>query len=259
MFKQVCLAAGSLSLLSACTLFAEFGQEPVEREPRSVATQDPHWQRFYELEQQIAQLRQQLDSKPNPEKQAASTENTEENSAVSATKKAEAFLADLKSKADKAISSINNALVALEKQPETQQVEAHQIAIVTPEAEANDENKVSSASPQVSIAGVMQRDEAGEVVQQVTYTQPRQPAYNYSVVYVYPEPQPWNDMWDKLEEAEEQDKWRGSNPAKPSYFIYVGAYLRQEDALKRQEFLLSNLGEGPQLRSNIRNTAIAAK
>lgn len=261
MFKQTCLAIGSVSLLSACTLFAEFGQESVERPLRNVAEQDPYWKRFYELEQEIAQLRKKLDDG----RQAASVDQGIEQLPSStsltkstATQSAEEFLTRLRGQADKAISTIDQAIVALDQKQEAipQEIMPQEGELVAVQQHTFDREE---AQPQVAIAGSISRDSKGEVVQQTTLTQPRQAAYNYSVVYVYPEPQPWNDMWDKLEAANETDKWRGSNPAKPSYFIYVGAYLHQEDAQQRQQSLMAILGEGPELRTNLRNTAIAAK
>ena len=112
---------------------------------------------------------------------------------------------------------------------------------------------VRSAPPTAApaaVAGSLQRNQAGKVVQQTNRSQSRQQRYNYSLVYTYAQPQPWNAMWERLEALEETDKWRGSNPAKPSYFIYVGAYLRQQDARKRHDQLAALVGEGPELRPN---------
>jgi len=83
--------------------------------------------------------------------------------------------------------------------------------------------------------------------------------YNYTVVYSYSAPEPRDEMWVQLEEAGEQDKWRGVNLRKPAWFIYVGAYYSKRDAIDRQQMLLSMVGENPELRNRARNHAVAAK
>ena len=97
------------------------------------------------------------------------------------------------------------------------------------------------------------------MVRQTTYSESRKHRYNYSVVYVYPEPQPWDEMWVRLEEANEPDKWRGSNAARTRYFIYVGAYFSEQDAEQRREALFSLVGERPDMRAREQNVALAAK
>lgn len=252
MLKRTILVVGSVGLLSACSLLGSFGYEPAEPADRNVAKQDPYWQRFYELEQEIAQLRLQLDKK-SPE--AASSEPTDKLIATAANEqnsasRADAFLERLRASTDTAIASIDRALASIQKTAKPTLASDHEVVDEPNYSEPQVENDI--------VAGSLQRGSEGEVVSQVTYSQPRQAAYNYSVVYVYPEPQPWDEMWAKLEQAQELDKWRGSNPDKPSYFIYVGAYLKQADAIERQQMLMGLVGEGPELRAN-HNTAIAAK
>jgi len=245
MVKKIAFVGVAVGLLAGCSLFGEF--VPTEDQgyfqPKSAATQDPYWQRFYELEQEIARLKAKMGEPSTP----ASTQP----SPRASDSIAQDFLARLQQQADQAVQVIDNAIASIDKLP------TQQVSQATLPAEQAD-YAVAEISPQVAVAGSVQRNREGEVVTQVTYTQSRQPQYNYSLVYIYPEPKPWNDMWDKLEAANEQDKWRGSNPDKPSYFIYVGAYLYEGDAVKRHDSLVTILGEGPQVRTNVQSAALAA-
>lgn len=245
MVKKIAFAWVAVSLLAGCSLFGEFA--PAEDqgyfEPKSAAAQDPYWQRFYELEQEIARLKAKLGEPSTP---VAAQANPQASESV-----ADDFLARLRQKADQAVKVIDKAIASIDQlpaqQPSQDPAPSHEV-----------DYAVTEISPQVAVAGSVQRNREGDVVTQVTYTQSRQPQYNYSLVYIYPEPKPWNDMWDKLEAANEQDKWRGSNPDKPSYFIYVGAYLHEGDAVKRHDSLVTILGEGPQVRTNVQSAALAA-
>ena len=159
--------------------------------------------------------------------------------------KASEVLARVQQQADKAIAAIDQAMQKLSRP----QPEVKTIAIEQPDTH-------SSTS---DISGQLDRDDDGKVVGQTTYSAARKNRYNYSVVYIYPEPQPWNAMWDKLEQAHEQDKWRGFNPDRSSYFIYVGAYFRQADARERQDNLMALVGEKPNLRERSAHQTLAAK
>lgn len=237
MIKQTCLVTASVTLLSACSLFhSSFGSKPIVDESRDLTIQDPHWRRFYELEQEIAQLKSRLNA-TSAETSKTSIQSNQEPSTAQSTGDSDAFLTNLRVQTEKAVAAIDSAIESLET------------ASTEPEQDA----------PSAAIAGSLRRGEQGKVLQQVTHTQPRQPAYNFSVVYVYAEPQPWDDMWQRLEDANEQDKWRGFNPNKLSYFIYVGAYLRQSDAENRQRSLLTAVGQGPELRANHHDGMLAAK
>lgn len=234
MLKRLCFISGAVMVISACSLLGEFESTQSPSKPyfktKSVAEIDPYWQRFYQLEQEIAQLKLKLKDRPSPALAIESSNN-----------QSDAIIHKLRAHASKALSAIDNAIAAIDDSA-IEQVPA-----------ANERR-----SPRVAIAGAMERDADGAVVKQITYSQPRQPQYNYSLVYVYPEPQPWNDMWARLESVKEEDKWRGSNPSKPSYFIYVGAYIQENDALARQENLMAAVGAGPELRSKINNVSLAA-
>lgn len=237
MFKQTCLVTASVTLLSACSLFhSGFGSKPIVDAPRDLTIQDPHWRRFYELEQEIAQLKSRLNAK-SAQVSKTSIQSNQESSTTSLNGDSDAFLMALRAQTSKAVAAIDSAIESLEKDP------------------VDD----GQTQPPANIVGSLKRGQQGKVLQQVDHTQTRQSTYNFSVVYVYREPQPWNDMWQRLEDSQEQDKWRGFNPDKLSYFIYVGAYLRQEDAEKRQHALLASVGEGPELRANHRSGMLAAK
>lgn len=252
MVKKIALASCVVSILAGCSLFGEYApaEEKGYFEPKSAATQDPYWQRFYELEREIAQLKAHMNQ---PVAQQAS-------SAASTQSAAQQFLEKLRQKTDRALSTIDQAIASIDSLPQKPAEEADLIVQThMPEPMQAVDYGVAEISPQVAVAGSLHRNTEGAVVEQVTYSQSRQPRYKYSLVYVYPEAQPWNEMWDRLEAANEQDKWRGSNPEKPSYFIYVGAYLREIDAMKRHDTLATILGEGPEMRTNVQSTALAAK
>lgn len=252
MIHKVVLVSGLVGVLSGCTLFGDMVTPSQDGyfQPKPVASQDPYWQRFYELEQEIANLKAQMGKSADQ-----ATSSTAPQSGQSAIQPlADDFLARLRSKADRAIQIIDRAIAALDTTGNPQVADA---GGYDPMESASDYG-VATINTQIAVAGRVQRSEAGDVVGQTADTQVRQARYNYSLVYVYPEPKPWNEMWDKLEAVNEQDKWRGSNPEKPSYFIYVGAYLKESDAVTRHDSLASLLGEGPELRVNARTSALAS-
>ena len=244
MVKRIVMVGGVMSLITGCSLFNEVTSAPEDGyfEPKSAAKQGPYWERFYALEQEIAQLRAKM-TQPKTEPAGVLPHSA---SSEPQTSSADEFLARLRSKADSAVATIDQAIAALDSQT------------VQSSDEPSADYAVTTVSPQIAVAGSMHRGGQGEVIGQVTTSQPRQTKYNYSLVYVYQEPQPWNEMWERLESANEQDKWRGSNPGKPSYFIYVGAYFRESDALKRHDSLMTLIGEGPEMRSNVQSSALAS-
>lgn len=241
MIKRIAVFSGLVCLMNGCSLFNEVAPASNEGyfEPKSAAKQDPYWERFYALEQEIAQLRARMSKTQAEESQAAVQVGPQ-------SEPAQEFLTRLRSKADRAVAAIDQAIASIESLP-----------VAAPDEQAPD-YAVTTVSPQIAVAGSMHRGEEGEVVGQLSHSQSRQTKYNYSLVYVYQEPQPWNDMWEKLEQADEQDKWRGSNPAKPSYFIYVGAYFKESDAMKRHDSLTALIGEGPEMRANVQSSALAS-
>lgn len=251
MLGRILFTGTFLINLPACSLLAPF-QSDAHREgyfeSRTVADQDPYWRRFYELEQEIAKLKasnarlQQQVEPVDPVFTAAASQpevSVQDNSVV------EDVLSRVRHQADRAIAAIDRAMTALADTG------------TLPKSELN---PVASAQVNIpDIQGNLIRNDEGEVVRQTTYSEARKARYNYSVVYVYPEPQLWNDMWDKLEAAQERDKWRGVNPDRSRYFIYVGAYYNQLDAEQRQEALFSLVGERPDMRERVQNHALAAK
>lgn len=255
MVRRIVLVGSVVGLMSGCSLFNEVAPAPENGyfEPKSTAKQDPYWARFYALEQEIALLRTKMSK--NESEQTDTVANTATQVEPQASK-AEEFLARLRSRADSAVAAIDQAIAALDAQPLVHSGEESVSYGAGGEVEAD--YAVTTVSPQIAVAGSMQRGDKGEVVGQTTHSQVRQSNYNYSLVYVYQEPQPWNDMWERLEQANEQDKWRGSNPAKPSYFIYVGAYFREADAMKRHDSLMALIGEGPEMRANVQSSALAS-
>lgn len=250
MLKQILVVTGAAVSLSACSLFSDSAEESHAQtgyfEPKSLADQDPYWKRFYELESEIAQLRAQLDSRRSESEAvdsataAGQAESSDRHSPQNQVSVADTFLEKVRKQANDALAVIDSALAGIDEHPEATYATVQ-------------------SSEQVAVAGSLQRDYDGQVVQQTNYTQSRQPVYNYSLVYVFPEPQPWDEMWVRLEEANEQDKWRGSKPAKSSYFIYVGAYLYEDDAVDRQNALNLAMGEVPEIRVNGQATSLAAK
>lgn len=254
MIRRIVMVGGVACLMNGCSLFNEVAPAPEDGyfEPKSAAKQDPYWERFYALEQEIAQLRAKMAKDEGGQVNVQDQPVSKSEPPVSS---AEKFLARLRSKADSAVAAIDQAIAALETQT-TAAVDETSVANVTDDVDAD--YAVTTVSPQIAVAGSMQRGDEGDVVGQVNHSQTRQTKYNYSLVYVYQEPQPWNEMWDRLEQANEQDKWRGSNPAKPSYFIYVGAYFKESDAMKRHDSLTSLIGEGPEMRANVQSSALAS-
>jgi len=264
--------AGALSLLvPGCSTWGYLApqQQKGYFEPKSAVNQDPYWQRFYELEREIAQLKDQLGRKDAGAQPAALESSAQsEQSATATTDPAETgstteeFLTGLKLQADRAVKVIDDVLASLMREPATEpQLQTVTAVEAYPDSYIDQYATKESANPssaQVAAAGSVQRSPSGEVVSQVTYSQERQAKYNYTLVYIYPEPQPWNAMWDRLEAANEQDKWRGFNPDKLTYFIYVGAYLREQDARERYDMLATSFGEGPEMRVHAQSTALAS-
>ena len=253
MLGRILVVGSTAVLLSSCALLQSL-QRGDAREgyfpTRSISEQDPYMRKFYQLEREIAQLkasnhqlqaRMQLDDAKEQAsvKQDIGNPDAEEPMDF----KTDEVLARVRQQADRAITAIDNAMQKL-SQPAVRTV-----AVVQP---------VTQASV-ADISGELKRDQNGKVVGQTTYSAAREHRYNYSVVYIYPEPQPWNAMWDKLEQAREQDKWRGFNSDRSRYFIYVGAYFRQTDARQRQDDLMALVGEKPDVRERSQHQTLAAK
>lgn len=248
------------AVLTACSWLqtSEQSDDLVLEQPRSLRQQDPHMRRFYELEQEIARLRasnQQLQQQVTagtaqvaPLVRAAPSSRPAPLVSTEATTYplVDDVLARIRLQADSAIAAIDRALGALGSSEEAQlAAEPATLPVRVPVLAASD----ASDSP-------AQRDNPPPV-ETVAPPPPRR-QYNYSVVYVYAEPQPWHAMWEKLDTANEQDKWRGKSADQTRYFIYVGAYLHQPQAETRQQQLLTLVGERPDVRERAPDSALAA-
>lgn len=273
MLKQSLAVFGAAVTLSACSYFSDTDETNAGNgyfEPKSIADQDPYWKRFYELEAEIVNLKSQLQRREDTRQQQGAGEMpqatlqhtpAEFGSGASGNELsvADSFLDRIRKQADDALAVIDSALAAIDEDEAPRQQLAGRGAVQERTQEAGvQQYGVSKHSRRVAVAGSLQRNETGDVVVQNTHSQQRQSAYNFSLVYVFPEPRPWNAMWERLEEANEQDKWRGYNPDRLSYFIYVGAYLYERDAVKRQNALDLAMGESPEIRANAQPTSLAA-
>jgi cell division protein FtsN len=263
MLGRILITSALVTTLSACALLQPFegrttqeGYFPIQ----SVEHKDPYWQRFYELEREIAQLKasnarlQQQLAPAEPVYLAAAAPAAVE---VGDYSPATSVLDRVREQADRAIAALDRAIASLSAPTiETGPIESSPFESSPVTATAT----VSAHTGRTSdIQGNLIRNDEGEVVSQTTYSESRKSRYNYSVVYVYPEPQPWNAMWQKLEDADEKDKWRGVNANKTRYFIYVGAYFSQLDAEQRQQALFALVGERPDMRAREQEHTLAAK
>lgn len=203
---------------------------------RSVRTQDPYVEKFYRLQERIEKLEKKLHKQPiqkaNSAKQPATT-------FYAINKRAEEAIAYIKAKTQTAIGKIDALIERIDNKNHTD--------TVTPSAQL--------AVANGDVSGVLERDNQGKVVGSTTDGN----RYNYSVVYVYPETQPWFDMWELLNEAGVNDKWRGENKRKHTYFIYVGAYYAEKPAEKRKHSLLQLTGKAPEVRIREGYRAVAMK
>ncbi len=242
------LTLGVTSLVSGCAWYNGLDWTYQERErgiPKRTSRQDPELQRFYELQQRIDELEARLENKEAaliaPRNPGLSGNAQEQGFKARATA-AESALAYVKQKTRSAIALIDNLLAQME--PAEQVEKAHEPqSIAQPEAKTP-EPMVLARADDAAIAGTLERDDQGEVVRSTSDGN----RYNYTVVYVYPETQPWFDMWALLDENGVQDKWRGQNTEKQTYFIYVGAYYTESPAQKRSDRLLSLTGARPDIK-----------
>lgn len=183
----------------------------------------------------------------------------------------ESIISQVKLKVSQAVLAIDNILSQLntaslsDDEKAVGETKKHDVADQQAYAQSNLVASLSSpasdsvgVTPSNQVNGILERDGQGGVVKSTTYMPAAERQYNFSVVYSYPEETPWNAMWHTLEEANEQDKWRGVNRNKPAYFIYVGAYVSERDATNRQQNLLTLTGQAPDLRKRAINRAIAS-
>ena len=115
MIRRIVMVSGVACFVSGCSLFNKVAPAPESGyfEPKSAAKQDPYWERFYALEQEIAQLRAKMAKAEAGQAEAQGQAITKHEPQVNP---AEEFLARLRSKADSAVAAIDQAIAALETQ-----------------------------------------------------------------------------------------------------------------------------------------------
>ena len=221
----------------------------------------PEMARFYELQMRIDALEAQL------KRESADPLPVPANDKINESK-VESLLRYVREQTRAAIELIDNLLAKMDPPADA--------APVAPSSVTSEpENQFSSPAPQsvpvaetagvmsppesvhteAAIAGTLQRGVDGQVVASTSDGN----RYNYSVVYVYPETRPWFDMWALLDKNGVQDKWRGQNPDKQTYFIYVGAYYTERPARKRSMDLQLLTGDLPEIRVREGYQAVALK
>lgn len=248
MLGRILLTGTVAATLSACALLEPLKGDTTRHgyfPPKHLSEQDPYWARFYALERQIAELQasnQRLQQQLAPAEGVSLSAAPAPEVTVESASMVDGVLERVRTQADLAIAAIDRAITAL--------------AVTDSGSEEGGRVAVQVDIP--AIQGNLLRDDDGTIVKQTTYSESRKARYNYSVVYVYPEPKPWNDMWDRLESANERDKWRGVNGDRTRYFIYVGAYYSQLDAEQRREALFAIVGERPDLRERVQDHALAS-
>src|SRR5690606_30283204 len=168
----------TLATLSACALLQPFGRDDGGfGESRSVQNQDPYWRRFYQLEQEIAQLKEsnrRLSQRIAVPDVAGAGEPVVQDfaAATSSSALADDMIARIRSRADTAISAIDRAISSL----------GISSPVVAPTAVPAETLSAKVSVP--TINGSLIRNEEGKIVRQTTYSEARRHRYNYSVVYV---------------------------------------------------------------------------
>ena len=231
-----------LLLSSGCAWYQELEWTHQAREhqfpKRSLRTQTPEMQRFYELQERI----DMLEAKIRKQEQADVVDPVTENSGK-AESRAEQVLSFEREKTRSAIALIDRLLSDMD-QARTP-ADPVQTDAVTRAPAPMEEDSPAQTEEKPAIAGALDRDNQGRVVGSTADGN----RYNFSVVYVYPEIQPWFDMWALLDENGVTDKWRGQNPEKDTYFIYVGAYYTESPAQSRSNNLQLLTGKRPEIRT----------
>ncbi len=284
-------ACALTSLLSGCTWYTQLADPTAHRESRvgqfEAEPEYRYLQRFDALQQRIEALERENHRLRAP-KASDNGVSQRHNNAVSAITphkvKPEVdnqsdVISQVKLKVSEAVLAIDNVLSQLtamspmmaEAEPPAataSSAELERISVsednvvssnnVMPDVEEQEAELVASLNrPNGAVTGSLARNEDGEVVRSTADVPNSKSRFNYSVVYSYPDASPWNAMWNALESADVNDKWRGVNKRKPAYFIYVGAYVNERDAANRQQNLLTVTGEEPLLRKRAISRAIA--
>ena len=273
-------ACALTSLLAGCTWYTQLADPTANREARigqyEAEPQHSYLQRFDALQQRIEALERENHRLRSP-KASRNGVSARHNNAVSAitphkvakpeVDKQNDVIAQVKLKVSEAVLAIDNVLSQLTATPVLAAAEQGSVSedtvvegsTVMPDVAEQDAELVASLTrPTGAVNGSLARNADGDVVRSTTDLPNSKPQFNYSVVYSYPEVTPWNSMWNVLENADVNDKWRGVNKRRPAYFIYVGAYVNERDAENRQQNLLTVTGEEPFLRKRAINRAVAA-
>ncbi len=272
------MAIALTTAVSGCAWYTGLADPTAERSARiGKYTADPantYMQRFEELQQRIEALERENHRLRSPK----STRKGSQLGAASAivphkapaVDESDSVISQVKLKVSQAVLAIDNILSQLNTAEVAEVVEQPEpvASASMPQDDVPQDNLVASLSPVPAVSdmhgpenrvnGILERDGSGDVVRSTSYLPSSEPKFNFSVVYSYPEVTPWNAMWQILEDANEHDKWRGVNKTKPAYFIYVGAYVSEQDATNRQQNLLTITGQEPDLRKRAINRAIAA-
>ncbi len=276
--SKIVSACALTSLLAGCTWYTQLADPTANREARigqyEAEPEHRYLQRFDALQQRIEALERENHRLRSP-KASRNGVSSRHNNAVSAitphkvakpdVDKQNDVIAQVKLKVSEAVLAIDNVLSQLTQMTPMvavsatgERVSESEDNVVPNIAEQEAELIASLTHPKGAVSGSLGRNADGDVVRSTTDLPNSKPQFNYSVVYSYPEVTPWNSMWNVLEDADINDKWRGVNKRKPAYFIYVGAYFSERDAENRQQNLLTVTGEEPFLRKRAINRAIAA-
>jgi len=291
-------ACALTSLLAGCTWYTQLADPTANREARigqyEAEPEQRYLRRFDALQQRIEALERENHRLRSP-KASRNGMSSQHNNAVSAitphkiakpdVDKQNDVIAQVKLKVSQAVLAIDNVLSQLTAMSPMMTTSMTTPVSVTDERVSVSEDNVAPGNtvhnivtnsvmpdiaeqeaeliasltrPTGAVSGSLGRNADGDVVRSTTDLPNSKPRFNYSVVYSYPEVIPWNSMWNVLEDADINDKWRGVNKRKPAYFIYVGAYVSERDAENRQQNLLTVTGEEPFLRKRAINRAIAA-
>lgn len=269
MSSRIVGACALSSALAGCTWYTQLAEPTESREARigkyEAQPKDSYLMRFDELQQRIEALERENHRLRSP-KGVRNGRTMQHNNAISAITPHKlpepdkdlqnSVIEQVKLKVSQAVLAIDNVLSQL-AQASSNSGDNQESELVASLETTGSVVKAMESSIN-SVSGSLGRNAEGDVVRSTTKIPNSPTRFNFSVVYSYPEATPWNNMWRILEDANEKDKWRGVNKETPAYFIYVGAYISERDAMSRQQNLLTVTGEEPLLRKRAINRAIAS-
>ncbi|OUR86635.1 hypothetical protein A9Q81_28340, partial [Gammaproteobacteria bacterium 42_54_T18] len=240
--SKIVSACALTSLLAGCTWYTQLADPTAHREARvgqfEAEPRHSYLRRFDALQQRIEALERENHRLRSP-KASRSGVSSRYNNAVSTItpykvaepeiNKQNDVIAQVKLKVSEAVLAIDNVLSqltattsAMPVTEATEQMSVDEHNVMPDVAEQEAELVASLTRPTGAVNGSLARNADGDVVRSTTELRNSKPQFNYSVVYSYPEVTPWNSMWNVLDVADINDKWRGVNKRKPAYFIYVG-------------------------------------